>query len=95
MITDPTVVEPGSMATYKPGVLRYMAPELFNPSLFDVLNSDPTKKSDIYSFAMTTYEVCPFNTARSHRSHNLLTIRYLQRSYRMAAFGVVLSSTML
>ena len=66
VITDPTVVEPGSLATFKPGTVCYMAPELFSPSRFNVLSSDPTKESDIYSFAMTAYEVCPFDSARSH-----------------------------
>ena len=31
-----------------------MAPELLNPSL---ANSNPSKESDIYSLAMTAYEV--------------------------------------
>jgi serine/threonine protein kinase len=35
-----------------------MAPELLNPSQFDLANSIPTKESDIYSLAVTAYEVC-------------------------------------
>jgi len=68
VITDPTVVEPGSTTTSKPGVVRYMAPELLNPSQFNLLNSNPTKESDVYSLAVTAYEVLtgilPYGTAR-------------------------------
>ena len=60
IVTDPTVVEPGSTTTTKPGVVRYMAPELLNPSQFGLANSNPSKESDVYSLAMTAYEVCPF-----------------------------------
>ena len=55
-------MEPGSTTTSKPGVVRYTAPELLNPSQFGLLNSNPTKESDIYSFAVTTYEVCLIHT---------------------------------
>ena len=34
-----------------------MAPELLNPSGFGLKNSNPTKKSDIYAFGITTYQV--------------------------------------
>jgi hypothetical protein len=34
-----------------------MAPELLNPSGFDMKNSNPTKKSDIYAFGVVTYQV--------------------------------------
>ena len=64
VITDPTVVEPGSTTTSKPGVVRYMAPELLNPSQFKLLNSNPTRESDIYSFAVTAYEVRSSRTVR-------------------------------
>ena len=33
-----------------------MSPELLNPSGFGLKNSNPTKKSDIYAFGMTTYQ---------------------------------------
>ena len=56
VITDPTVVEPG-ITTSRPGVVRYMAPELLNPTQFHLQNSNPTKESDVYSLAMSTYEV--------------------------------------
>ena len=58
VITDPTVFEPG-YTTSKPGVVRYMAPELLNPAQFHLQNSNPTKESDVYSLAMTAYEVDP------------------------------------
>lgn len=61
VITDPTVVEPGSTTTSKPGVVRYMAPELLNPSQFGLTNSNPSKESDIYSLALTAFEVNPFS----------------------------------
>ena len=34
-----------------------MAPELLNPSQFSLANSNPSKESDVYSLAMTAYEV--------------------------------------
>jgi serine/threonine protein kinase len=34
-----------------------MAPELLNPSDFGLKSSNPTKKSDIYAFGMTVYQV--------------------------------------
>ena len=39
------------------GTVRYMAPELLNPSGFGLENSNPTKESDIYAFGMVTYQV--------------------------------------
>ena len=65
-MTDP-IVDPGSSTPFKPGVVRYMAPELLDPSQFNLLNSDPTRESDIYSLALTTYEVCSPHTGRSPR----------------------------
>jgi len=68
IITDPTVVEPGSTTTSKPGVVRYMAPELLNPTQFSLANSNPSKESDVYSLAMTAFEtlteILPFGQAR-------------------------------
>ena len=46
-----------SKVTTKPGAERYMAPELLNPGQFGLANSKRTKESDIYSLAMTTYQV--------------------------------------
>ena len=37
---------------YQPETLRYMAPERVSPL------ADPTKESDVYSLAMTSFSVC-------------------------------------
>ena len=47
IINDPAVVEQGSAITPTPGVVRYMAPELLNPSQF----GGSSKESDVYSLA--------------------------------------------
>jgi len=57
IITNPALVEQDSATASKPGAVRYMAPELLNPSQFSLVNSNPSKESDIYSLAMTAYEV--------------------------------------
>ena len=57
IITDPTIVKPDSISTSKWGVTRYMAPELLDPGLFGFKHSNPSKESDVYSFAMTAYQV--------------------------------------
>ena len=44
--------------------VRYMAPELLNPSGFSL----PTNESDVYSLAVTAYEARSFRTARDYRS---------------------------
>lgn len=62
IITDPAVVEPSNTTVSKPGVVRYMAPELLNPSQFNLNNGSPSKASDVYSLAMTAYEVRLFQT---------------------------------
>ena len=66
IVTDPTVVEPGSMATSGPGLVRYTAPELLNPSKFDLVNSKPSMESDVYSLAVTAYEVSSSHIAHDH-----------------------------
>ena len=38
-----------------------MAPELLEPQEFDLTHSNPSKESDVFSFAMTGYEVFPSN----------------------------------
>ena len=48
--------------------VSYMAPELFDPSGFNLRSSNPTNKSDVYSLAMTAYEARSFRTACDHRS---------------------------
>ncbi|KAF9648264.1 kinase-like protein [Thelephora ganbajun] len=57
IISDPNTVDPGSTTSPSVGTVRYMAPELLNPSGFDMKNSNPTKKSDIYAFGVVTYQV--------------------------------------
>ena len=37
--------------------IRYMAPELLDPSDFGLEDSSPTKESDIYAFGLVTYRV--------------------------------------
>ena len=46
---------------YKFSSLRYIAPERFVEEL-DITISRPSKASDVYSLAMTSFEVCPFTT---------------------------------
>lgn len=57
IIIDPTLVEPSNTTIPKPGIVRYMAPELLNPSQFNLESGSPSKESDVYSLAMTIYEV--------------------------------------
>ena len=79
IISDPDVVERTNLATSSPGVIRYMAPELLNPKQFGLKRSNPSKETDVYSFAMTSYKVfssylvarvtdkCPLPVTRSSR----------------------------
>jgi len=60
IITDPTVVEQTTTTHLKPGVIRYMAPEL----MLD--QGGPSKESDVYSLVMTAYEVRPSKTAQGY-----------------------------
>ena len=57
IVSDPNTVDPGSTTSPSVGTVRYMAPELLNPSGFGLKNSNPTKKSDIYAFGITNYQV--------------------------------------
>ena len=50
-------MDSGSTTSPSVGTVRYMAPELLNPSGFNLKNSNPTKKSDIYAFGVVTYRV--------------------------------------
>jgi serine/threonine protein kinase len=59
-------MESGSTTSSKPGVVRYMAPELLDPPQFGLADSSPSKESDVYSLAMTTYEVRSSPTPHSH-----------------------------
>ena len=95
VITDPTVVEPGSTTASKPGVVRYMAPELLNPPQFGLSHSNPSKESDVYSLSMTVYEVRALHTVHCHYLHNNLAIRLLRRSYHLGLPGTGSSFSML
>jgi len=57
IISDPNTVDPGSTTSPSVGTVRYMAPELLNPSGFGMKNSNPTKESDVYAFGVVTYQV--------------------------------------
>lgn len=61
------LVAPGSPTFGDERRARYIAPELFNPPHFDLPNFILSKESDVYSFAMTTYEVRSSNIAHGHR----------------------------
>ena len=67
MISDPTVMEPGSAIASRLGVVRYTAPELLDPTQFNLPNSNPSKESDVYSLVMTVYEVIFCHTPQDHR----------------------------
>jgi len=70
-----------------------MAPELLNPSGFSLANSNPSKESDVYSLAMTAYEVRSSHTARGHHQRNHLIIRPSRKSCRTGTLGTVSSSS--
>ena len=83
------------MIASSPGAVRYMAPELLNPSQFDLANSNPSKESDVYSLAMTAYEVRLSHSAYGHHWHHRLAVRYSRGSYRTETIGVVSSPSKL
>ena len=49
-ILGPNNLERGNTASLSVGTVRYMAPELLNPSGFGLKDRNPTKKSDVYAF---------------------------------------------
>ncbi|KAF9781352.1 kinase-like domain-containing protein [Thelephora terrestris] len=57
IISDLSTIDPRSTTPPSTGSVRYMAPELLNPSHSDLENSNPTKESDVYAFGMVTYQV--------------------------------------
>ena len=65
-----------------------MAPELLNPSQFSLTNSNPSKESDIYSLAMTAYEVSSLHSVQGYNLHRRPVIRPSQESYRMGPLGM-------
>ena len=54
IITDTAVVGRDSLTTL---IARYMAPELLDPQELGFAHSNPSRESDVFSFAMTAYEV--------------------------------------
>lgn len=66
IITNPAIVDPGSLIKPNPKATRYTAPELLNPSKFNLTYASPSRESDIYSLAMTAYEVRSSRTAYRH-----------------------------
>ena len=59
IISDPRVTGQHGTTARKQGTIRYMAPEQVHPKKFNMENSDAVKESDVYSFIMTAYRVCP------------------------------------
>ena len=57
IIPDPSFVERDGITAANQGAVRYMAPELLNPPRYGPERSNHSKESDVFSFAMTTYEV--------------------------------------
>lgn len=57
IISDPNAVDHISTIPPSVGTVRYMAPELLNPSGFNLQSSNPTRRSDIYAFGVVTYRV--------------------------------------
>ena len=54
-----TVLDPDTVYSnvVSPYAIQYVAPELLNPPGFDLKDSTPTKKSDVYGFGMVMYQV--------------------------------------
>jgi len=77
IIANPAIVDPGSLIKPSLGVVRYTAPEVLVPSKFGLANSIPSKGSDVYSLAMTAYEV-----RSSHCTLSSLTLLLPYRSSR-------------
>ena len=57
IVSDPNAVDPGCTTSPSLGTIRYMAPELLDPTGFGLKNNNPTEKSDMYAFGMVTYQV--------------------------------------
>ena len=83
---DLEITEPHT-PVFDPGFSRYTAPELLNPSQFSLANSNPSKESDIYSLAMTTYEASSPHIVHGHYLHRCSVTRPSQGYYRMGPLG--------
>ena len=65
VMIDP-IDESAASELYSSDRVRYTAPELLSPSQFHLPNSNPTKESDVYSFAMTAYQACSSLIVHDH-----------------------------
>ena len=80
----------------KPRVVRYMAPELLTPLKFGLDNSNYSKESDVFSFAILTYEVFPsYPVVRVSNECLIPTIRSSQESCRIVQIRSKLSPSRL
>lgn len=50
------------------GSIRWMAPEILNPEIFDMERSQKTHASDVYAFACVCLEVRRFQSCKMHLS---------------------------
>jgi len=82
-------VDPGSTTSPSVGTVRYMAPELLNPSGFGLKNSNPTKKSDIYAFGVVTYQVSD-TASFGHRDLSSIQVITEQQPFPGAKDGVII-----
>lgn len=57
IISDPNVVDPSTATSPSVEIVQCMAPELLHPPSFCLMNSHPTRESDIYAFGVVTYRV--------------------------------------
>lgn len=57
IIMDPDTIMDAHTSTGKIGTLRWSAPEILDPSSFNLKVRRPSKESDCYSLGMTIYEV--------------------------------------
>ena len=76
-------LSPFSFKDYQPETLRYMAPERASNDIHSSV-VDPTKESDVYSFAMTSFSVCTYlgNHPTTHY-HHPVTIRSSRGCYHI------------
>jgi len=61
IVANPDFADIYATSTFQKGVSPYTAPEQVDSAKFKRVTSSPTKKTDIYSFAMTAYEVLTGN----------------------------------
>jgi len=69
-----------------------MAPELLNPSGFGLRNSNPTKKSDIYTFGVVTYQVSIICFLQGTNTQGSIQVITGQQPFPGARDGVIIYS---